>query len=159
MVSPADFTVAELEAMLAAKTQGGELEARRDQLKKELAGVEKDLAALIARIGSGRSARKKRAKKAVANRVARKAGRKVSVGSARTSKKKAAPVKGRVTVESVVIDLLIKAGEPMAIKDILETIQKKKLVKTKSKNFGNVLRRTLATSKAVKRVGRGVYAV
>jgi len=47
----------------------------------------------------------------------------------------------------------------MAFKDILATIEKKKLVRTRSKNFANVLRRTLSTSKAVKRVGRGVYGV
>jgi hypothetical protein len=40
---------------------------------------------------------------------------------------------------------------------IMANIKKGKLVKTKSKNFENVLRRTLSTSTTVKRVGRGVY--
>lgn len=47
----------------------------------------------------------------------------------------------------------------MAFPDLLAKIQKDKLVATKSKNFANVLRRTLSTSKGVKRVGRGIYAV
>lgn len=47
----------------------------------------------------------------------------------------------------------------IAFPDLLARIQKDKLVKTKSKNFANVLRRTLATSRRVRRVGRGTYAV
>jgi hypothetical protein len=65
-------------------------------------------------------------------------------------------IEARATVESVVVNLLKKRTKPMAFQDILSTIQKKKLVKTKSKDFANVLRRTLSTSGKVKRVGRGV---
>ena len=42
---------------------------------------------------------------------------------------------------------------------IVAAIQGQKLVKTKSKDFANVLRRVLSTSNKVKRVGRGVYSV
>jgi len=159
-LTPADFTIAELEAMLATKTESEKLEEQRDGLMKELAAVEKKIEKLAASLAAKKPGRKKKAaKKTATSRVAKKAGRKASPRAAKASKKKAVPAKGRVTVESVVVDLLTKAGEPMAFKDILATIQKKKLVKTKSKDFGNVLRRTLATSKAVKRVGRGVYDV
>jgi len=41
----------------------------------------------------------------------------------------------------------------------MATIQKKKLIKTKSANFANVLRRTISTSEKIKRVGRGVYRI
>jgi hypothetical protein len=45
----------------------------------------------------------------------------------------------------------------MAFPEIMATIQKKKLIKTKSANFANVLRRTISTSAKIKRVARGTY--
>jgi hypothetical protein len=47
--------------------------------------------------------------------------------------------------------------KPMAFPEIMATIQKKKLIKTKSANFANVLRRTISTSEKIKRVSRGTY--
>jgi hypothetical protein len=47
----------------------------------------------------------------------------------------------------------------LEFKAIMAAIKKGKLVKTKSKNFENVLRRTLSTSTAVKRVARATYGV
>ena len=63
----------------------------------------------------------------------------------------------RQTVESVVISLLKANKKPMAFTEIMATIQKKKLIKTKSTNFANVLRRTISTSSKIKRVARGTY--
>ncbi len=63
------------------------------------------------------------------------------------------------TIESVVVDLIKANGGKMAFQDILATIQKKKLVKSKAKSFDNVLRRTISTSGKIKRAGRGVYRV
>jgi len=162
-VNPANFTVAELKAMLEAKTRIDELEAQRDELVKNLNAVEKELASLLAGVKSsrGKTGGRKRtvarrvAKTAAAKRGAKKAGRKVAAKAS----KKTAPAKGRATIESVVVDLLKKAGEPVVFQDLLATIKKQKLVKTKSANFANVLRRTLSTSKAVRRAGRGVYRV
>ncbi|MBK9304479.1 MAG: hypothetical protein IPM94_11465 [bacterium] len=57
----------------------------------------------------------------------------------------------------MVVALLKANKKPMAFPEIMATIQKKKLVKTKSANFANVLRRTISTSSKIKRVGRGVY--
>ncbi|MFO7609970.1 MAG: HTH domain-containing protein [Candidatus Krumholzibacteriia bacterium] len=166
--NPAEFTVAELKSMLAAKTQIDELEAQRAGLMKELDKVEKDLAKLLsgavssrkpARKKAGKRGAKKAAKKAARKRapkkVAKKAGRKKA--AKKTAKK--APATGRPTIESVVLDLLTKKGEPMAFKDILGEIQKKKLIKSKAADFSNVLRRTLSTSERIKRVGRGVYGL
>ena len=45
----------------------------------------------------------------------------------------------------------------MASRDILAMIKKGKLVRTKSQDFANVLRRVLSTSTKVKRVGQGFY--
>jgi len=167
-VNPANFTVAELKAMLAAKTRIDELETQRDDLVKNLNAVEKELASLLAGVKSSRgktgrrakkTAVKRGAKKAAAKRGAKKAGRKVAAKAAKASKRKRATPAGRVTIEAIVVDLLKKTGRPMAFQDLLATIKKQKLVKTKSANFANVLRRTLSTSKAVKRAGRGVYRV
>ena len=169
----ADFTVAELKAMLAAKTQIDELESRRGELLKELDRVEKDLAkVLTGGVAARKPARKKVAKKVSkrgAKQVAKKAtgkraAKKVAKKSAKKSSrrkvtKKAAPTKPRPTIESVVVDLLTKKSEPMAFKDILGEIQKKKLVKSEAADFSNVLRRTLSTSERIKRVGRGVYGL
>ena len=180
--NPADFTVAQLEAMLAAKTQIDELEAQRAGLLKDLDKVEKDLAKLLTgRVASRKPARKKAAKKVarkkaakrgvkkaakkttrkrVVKKVAKKAGRrKAAKKTAKRAGKAKAPATGRPTIESVVVDLLTKNGEPMAFKEILGEIQKRKLVTSKAADFSNVLRRTLSTSERVKRVGRGVYSV
>ncbi|MDD5719702.1 MAG: hypothetical protein PHQ53_08455 [Candidatus Krumholzibacteria bacterium] len=64
---------------------------------------------------------------------------------------------GRITLEDVVVSVLKRHGEPLPFKVLLQTIVGGKLFKTRSANFENVLRRTLSTSKRVKRVGRGVY--
>ncbi len=102
--------------------------------------------------------RKKAARK-VAKKTVKKAVRKVAKKKVRkTGKVLASPRrKGKQTLEDVVAGLIKKNGKPLAFQDILATIVKKKLVATKSKNFANVLRRTLSTSKKIKRVGRGVY--
>ena len=47
----------------------------------------------------------------------------------------------------------------MSFKDLHAAIVGGKLFATKSAKFDNVLRRTLSTSKKVKRVARGIYAV
>ncbi|MDO8943225.1 MAG: HTH domain-containing protein [Desulfobacterales bacterium] len=53
---------------------------------------------------------------------------------------------------------MLKANKkPMAFSEIMATIQKKKLIKTKSANFANGIRRTISTSGAIKRVARGTY--
>jgi hypothetical protein len=41
----------------------------------------------------------------------------------------------------------------------LANVKKRKLIKTTSEDFANVLRRTLSTSTAVKRVARATYGV
>ncbi len=177
--NPADFTVAQLEAMLAAKTQIDELEGQRTELMKELDKVETALAKLLSgKIAARKPARKKAVKKAARKKAAKKVAKKTTGKRAakkvakkatgkraakktgkKATKAKAARAKSRPTIESVIVDLLTKNGGPMAFKDILGAIQKQKLVKTKSKNFPNVLRRTLSTSERIKRAGRGVYGL
>ncbi len=141
----ADFTATELKNMLAAKKAIDKLAAQKAKIEKQLAKVEREIEKLLSS-PLPRLKKKPGRKKAAKKKIAKKAPRK-----ARTSPSR------RPTVELVVVDLLKANGSPMAFKDILATIQKKKLVKTKSKNFANVLRRTLSVSTAIKRAGRGIY--
>ncbi len=156
-------SVAELKKMLAVKEKVGKLEKKKATLEKEIAKIDAEIEKLL----SGKPVRKKvvRKKKAAKKRVAKRKVAKKKVVRKKVAKKAAkkrvakttkAP---RVTVESVVVDLLKAHGKPMAFQDILSTIQKKKLIKSKSKNFANVLRRTVSASKKIKNVSRGVYRV
>ncbi|HPF33838.1 MAG TPA: hypothetical protein P5571_03605 [Candidatus Krumholzibacteria bacterium] len=109
-----------------------------------------------------KTAKKKAAGKKVAKKaVAKKAGRKAA--AKKVVKKTAAKRGGRRaaggTLEDVVVALLRKAGKPLGFQDLLKTIVDGKLFKSKAKDFSNVLRRTLSTSKKVQRQGRGVYGL
>ena len=128
--------------------------------------------------------RKVKARKAVKRKVSKKAAKKTTARKAATkstARKKTTAKKTRAkktrakagakkttrrasgkkqpTLESVVINLIAKKGGKMSYKDILSTITTKKLFVSKSSNFDNVLRRTISTSKKIKRVARGVYGV
>ncbi|MBC8422704.1 hypothetical protein H8E07_01140 [bacterium] len=154
----AKLSVDELKHLLAVKEKLAALEKRRAGLEKELAKVEAQIAKLVA------GAPKKRRAKKVTRKKATSAKAKTAKKTVRKAKarKKASPRKktsGKPTVEAVVAAMVRKHGAPMTFQEILGTITKKKLVKTKSKNFANVLRRTLSTSKQLKRVGRGVYGL
>ena len=95
-------------------------------------------------------------KKVTKKKVARKSVRK---GTKKTGRKGSGKKSGRSsqTLEQVVAGLIKRNGAPLPFQKILSTITRKKLFVSKSKNFDNVLRRTLSTSTAIKRVGRGVY--
>ena len=157
-----EMSLEDLKRALAIKERLTGLEKRKGQLEKELASVDAEIKKLL----TGKAApRRKVAKKTVkAKKAARKTTKKVVKKAARktakkTTARKAAAKKPRVTVETVVTDLIRANGKPMPFQDILASVTKGKLIKTKSKNFANVLRRTLSTSKMVKRVGRGIYGV
>ncbi len=97
-----------------------------------------------------RVTKKRMTKKRVAKKkVARKSGRKSTKKTGRSSP----------TLEQVVAGLIKRNGGPLPFQKILSTITRKKLFVSKSKNFDNVLRRTLSTSTVIKRVGRGVYGL
>jgi DNA-binding transcriptional MerR regulator len=116
-------------------------EKAKPAAKKAKPSAKKVAKKKVAKKKTAKKAVKKTAKKAVKKAVAKKAGRK-------------AP-----TVESVVVDLLKKAKGPLSFQELLSLITTGKLVKSKSKNFANVLRRTLSTSTKVRRPSRGVYAL
>ena len=98
--------------------------------------------------------RKKVARKKVARKktVTRKAPKKKSTAGKTTGA-------GRMKLEDVIVAVIRKNGSSIAFQDLKARIFKGKLFKTKSGNFDNVLRRTLSTSRKVKRVGRGIYDV
>ena len=158
------LTTAELKRLLVARERIDVLDKEKTKLLKELAVVEGELRKLMGgkaptrrkvtkRKATKRKAakkkvtRKKTAKKAVRRKVVRK---KATRGKAGGS---------RIPLEDVIVSVLRKAGGKMSFQDLLATIVKGKLYKSKAASFDNVLRRTLSTSGKVKRVGRGIYAV
>ena len=152
------LSLEDLRQLLAVKEKLTTLEKRKAQLENDLAKVDVRIAKLMSGTKKKRVTRKKTAKRKTAVKrtvkVKRKAIKKTTKKTA-TRKAKA----GKKTVETIVADLIRKNGKPMPFQDILSVIPRKKLVKTKSKNFANVLRRTLSTSKLMKRTGRGIYGV
>jgi hypothetical protein len=149
-IAIANLSIADLKRLLAVKEKTAGLEEKKTKLEKELAAVDTQLAKLAAGKPLARRGRK----------PGRKPGRPVGKKVRRRVAKKTAPKRpAKPGIQDVVVNLIRENGKAMAFQAILGAIMKRKLVKTKSKNFANVLRRTLSTSKAVKRVGRGVYAV
>lgn len=179
-----DLSLAELKQLVAMKEQSAALEERKAELEQELAQVEAALRRVLAggkaAVGaSRRGGRKKAGRRAAAapakprhrgaKAVAKKAGRRAAKVGKKTKRAaagrrvKTAPRRragaGKPTLQEVVAGLIRQNGGPLAFQDILGTIQKQRLVATKSGNFANVLRRTLSTSKLVKRVARGTYGL
>ncbi len=160
------MSAAELRKLAKTKDKLEKLEVQKARLAKDLAKVEKAIAKVLGALTGKKKTRKKAGRKKVGKKVTRKRAvkaapkkkavrvRKKKAAKKAVAKKAKAP---RVTVESVVVALLKGRKKPVAFQDILATIEKKKLVKSKSKNFANVLRRTLSTSKKVNRVSRGMY--
>ncbi len=160
----AGLSLEELRHLLAVKEKLSTLEKRKAQLEKELAKIEAQVAKLVKGDKRKLRTRKKVKRKPATRKKAARAKAKTAKKTVRkTATRKKASVRkktaGKPTVESVVVDLIRKNGEPMKFQDMLSTITRKKLVKTKSKNFANVLRRTLSTSKRLKSKGRGIYGL
>ena len=108
-----------------------------------------------------RRATKKAAKKVV-KKAAKKTAKKTVKKAAKTPGRKVArraAGQARVTLEDVVVGLIEQSGEPMSLKAIHAAITSGKLFKSPSRDFANVLRRTLSTSRRLKRVARGVYGI
>jgi len=177
-----ELSTADLKRLLAARERIDVLEKEKGGLVKELAKIEKELGKLMndaagAGTGAARKVRRKKAakkaprkaakktvrkkvvrKKVVRKKVVRKkiAARKVPGKRATSAKPKST---GKMKLEDVIVSAIRKNGSSIAFQDLKARILKGKLFKTKSGNFDNVLRRTLSTSKKVKRVGRGIYDV
>ncbi len=156
-----DLSTADLKRLLAARERIDVLEEVKAKLVKDLAKVEKELGKLMsngAKTGSGavKKVRRKKAAKKTAKKVTRKVTRKKVVRKKVVRKKTAA---GKMKLEDVIVSVIRKNRSSIAFQELKARILKGKLFKTKSGNFDNVLRRTLSTSKKVKRVGRGIYDV
>jgi len=136
-----EYTLAELKILLKVKEEMTKLAVERDRLAKDIATVDARLAKLRASISGGRSAAKPRLQPKAKSTARVKTGQ------------------GKATVASVAADLIRTTGRPMSFQEILKAIVSGKLVATKSKNFANVLRRTLSADDTFKRIGRGVYSV
>lgn len=142
------LTVADLKALLAEK-EIEVLKERQADLEADLRRVEKELARLVKGAAAAKPAAGKRAKRSSAKPATKKARKKTGA--------KKTPATGSPSIETVVVDLLKANGAPMTIPEIVATIKKQKLVKTKAADFSGVVRQMLSKSSKVKRVGRGVY--
>ena len=172
------LTASEMEKLLVARKRIDVLLGEKAKLTSALKKIEDELSRLMD--GGGKSSaakapvkkksapRKKAVRKKVATRkvsakkvVKKAAAKKKVVARKSPAKKKPVSMKaeGRVKLEDVIVRIIKSKGKSISYKDLMDIIVKKKLFKSKSSNFDNVLRRTLSTSKLVKRVGRGVYAV
>ena len=158
-------TIAELKKQLSAKRKAlTVLAAQRKKLAGRLAAVEKKIATLTGEAPAGKPPRKKRAK-AAKKKVSRK--RKVAkkatteVKRAKKAVKKTARKPKRATGKPLVNyikEVLAPAKEGMRAKDVAAAVVKAGYP-TKSKSFYGIVAATLADTKAVKRLKRGVYAL
>lgn len=171
-----ELSTADLKRLLHARERIDVLEGEKAKLVKELTRVEKELGKLMEGAATGKAVRKT-AKKSVRKKTVKKKTVKKKTAKKKTVKKKTikkkvtrkkSPVRkapaskkasGKMKLEDVIVAVIRKNGSPVAFQDLKARIVKGKLFKTKSGNFDNVLRRTLSTSKMVKRVGRGIYDV
>ena len=164
---PTRLTVASRKQLAKTQAQFKKLESRLAALDKEYAAVQVAMGQLVAGLLGGAALRAKASAAARASGGVSKAkpgrkpgvqvGKKVAAAKSKPGRKPkvqvaakrgrpAAPKAPRQTVESVVVALLKANKKPMAFPEIMATIQKRKLIKTKSANFANVLRRTTSTS-------------
>ncbi len=153
-----DLTTADLKRMLVARERIDVLEKEKAKLEKSLGAIEKELSRLL-RDATGPQPRRKtvRRKPARKKTVAKKTTRRKTTRVAVTKKNTRGG--GKVTLEDVVAAVITKNKGPLSFKELYAAIVQGKLFKSKSSNFDNVLRRTLSTSKKVKRVSRGIYDV
>ena len=164
-----NLTAKEMKRLLVARERIDVLMAEKGKLTTALDKIDDELSRLMndaqgtpakapARAVKKSSGKKKvAARKAVKKKVAAKKVTKKKV--TKKAKSSAAKSGGRVKLEDVVVSLIKANRKPMTYKELIGIIVEKKLFTSKSSNFDNVLRRTLSTSKLVKRVGRGVYSV
>lgn len=169
-----ELTTADLKQLLEARQRIDILEKEKARLARELSAVETELERLVAGVEKpARAAAAAEApaatprRKKVGKKVARKKATKKAAGKAtkkapgkatkKAAVRKDAPKTGQPKLEDIVLGILKKKGGPVAYQDILGAIIKGNLFVSRSKNFDNVLRRTLSTSELVKRAGRGLY--
>jgi hypothetical protein len=133
--------------------------ARKKAAGKTVAGKKTTRKKVTRKVAAKPAAGKKTTKKKVAGKAAPAA--KKTATRKKTSKKatgkKAKVQKAAPTLEDIVVGIIKAAGQPVSYQDIMAAIRQGKLFTSRSKNFDNVLRRTLSTSKKVKRAGRGIY--
>lgn len=165
---------AELGRLLAGASGGaaGPAARRRAKTVKKTAGkparkgAARKTAKKVAKKTAKRTARKttKKTAKKTTRKAAGKPARKAAKRSAgktakKPARKSARQAGGKVRLEDVIVAVLERAGGTLPFKDLYAAIVDGKLFRTKAGNFDNVLRRTLSTSKAVERAGRGIYTL
>lgn len=120
---------AELQAMIDKKDQLQALQRKRAQLEADLAGVTKQIEAIVASIQGTRTRAKTGAGKP-------KAGRKKKVSGARTRV-------DQPPVDLLIAEVLSEKKRALSVADLETALIREKGYKTQSKNFRNQLRVTL----------------
>ena len=159
-----DLTAAEMKKLLVARQRIDVLLAEKEKLTSALDKIDAELDKLMDGAGEGKSkslpSKKAVRKKIKSKKSTKKVTKKTSPKATKKPNKKVAKKDtSRIKLEDVVVKVIKANGGPMGYKELIAVIVKKKLFVSKSSNFDNVLRRTLSTSKLVKRAGRGVYKV
>jgi hypothetical protein len=176
-----ELSIAQIQTLLTIKQRLVEMEKLQNQLQTMDAQITQ--LARSSRTGRGKTGgRKGRGRRRTATLSATTRRRRVGRPAAslkgaarpvlrrgRTTRKAAARVgkgnvivrrgrgKGGKSLEQTIVDLLKSNAKPMKFPDIKTTILRRKLFKTRSKNFDNVLRRTISSSRVIRRISRGVY--
>lgn len=143
----------EIKALLAIKEQLVEAEARRAKVEQELRTIDGQIVKLVRKLATKAPTSRRPASRGTTVRKRRTA---ASVRSRAQSGRGRG--RGGKSLEQVVVDLIHSKGGRMQFPDIKSTILRRKLFATRSKNFDNVLRRTISTSRKIKRVARGTYS-
>ena len=130
------LSIPEIKELMAARPPLARLEARKADLEAQIARIEADLAKLVR--GFTLAPTRKRTRRS-------------------QGRQGQAAARPKQTLQDVVVAVIRQNGGKMAFQDILATIQENKLYHSKSRNFANVLRRTVSISPQVKRAGRGIY--
>jgi hypothetical protein len=156
------LSVEEIKSLLVMKEQLIEAEARRATIEQELRKIDGEIVKLVKKLGASSPRRATSSRKPTTRRRRTRAAastkRRTTRGKARAGAQSArGRGRGGKSLEQVIIDLIHSKGGKMLFPDIKSTIVRRKLFATRSKNFDNVLRRTISSSRKIKRVARATY--
>ena len=161
-------SIAELRRLIQIKEkQLATLQSQRGKAAKDLAAIDREIAALTSEARAKKTRKKRKKRKAAAKPKPQAAPEPKKVKRVKKVKKvkkakrvkEAAPKRRRAAGTSLadnIARVLSEAGKGMRAKDIGDAVLKGGY-KTVSKDFTAVVAVTLATNKRFKRVDRGVY--
>ena len=143
------MTIAELKSEIAAReSKLAKLQARRKEIAKQLAGVEREIVAISGKATApARKPRKKASRKITATKIT----------ATKIAAKKGKRAKSQPSLADVLANVLAGKGE-------IKVAEAAKLAvgagyKSGSAQFGNIVSQTLSGDKRFKKISRGVYVL